>query len=163
MPEIMIIAAAAGNGVIGVDGHLPWNIPAEFRQFLDHVHGDTAVMGRASFEAFAGTMHTRRCIVVSRTLKTLPDALVSPSFDAAIALAREFPETIWITGGAEIYRQAIPVADAMYLSTIKADYDGDTRFPPWDPAQWREATFEDHADYEFRIWRRREPPTESSA
>jgi dihydrofolate reductase len=161
MPEIIIIAAVSRNGVIGVNGELPWNIPEEFQQFLAHVRGHTAVMGRRSFEAFAGTMHAKRCIVVSRSRPAYPDALVSPSFHAAVTLARHFPETVWITGGAEIYRQAIPVADAMYLSTIKRDVAGDTHFPDWDPTPWDLEQQRDHAEFEFRIWRRKRPATES--
>ena len=141
--------------VIGKDRALPWNIPEEYEQFLDHVRGNTVIMGRTSYEIFGPDLPDSRLIVVSSSVKSLAGAEVCPDVESAVEQARSHGKTVFSAGGATIYRQTLPLADAMYLSFIKQDYEGDTYFPAWSDADWKITRTAGHDRYEFRIYQRR--------
>jgi dihydrofolate reductase len=145
--RVSIIAAVSRNGVIGSRGRLPWRLPADLRRFrrltLDH----HLVVGRATWRAIGGPLPRRRLIVVSRRGVPLPaGAVLAGSLAEALRIARDAGESeVFVGGGGEIYRQALPVADRLYLTRIHARFDGDVRFPPIQPARWRLRSRRDRA------------------
>lgn len=153
--ELILISAMTRDRVIGKNRALPWSIPEEYRHFLSQVRGNTVLMGRTSHEIFGPDLPDSSLIVVSRTLRSLPDAEVCGDVESAVERARSLGKPVFSAGGATIYRQTLPLADAMYLSFVKEPHDGDTYFPAWDDDEWEAALSEDRGRYEFRIYRRK--------
>jgi len=156
-PEIALIAAVAENGVIGVDGEMPWHLPADLRHFKETTMGHPVVMGRLTYESIAadigGPLPGRTNIVLSRGSPDLPDDVVvvdsvEAAVDAAEGAAGE-GETVFVIGGATIYEQFLPRADRLVLTEIHDTYEGDTKFPSWDRSDWIERSREDHDGFSF--------------
>jgi dihydrofolate reductase len=148
--QIVFVAAVAENGVIGRDGVMPWRIKSDMLHFRTLTMGKPVVMGRKTYLSLPIKPLPRRTnIVVSRDAAfTAPGVLVAPSLDAALAAARgdamRRGTDITVIGGAAIYAQAMPLADRLEITRIHLKADGDTTFPPIDPAIWREAAREAH-------------------
>jgi len=133
-----IIAALARNRVIGHQGTMPWRLPAELRYFRSRTLGKPVVMGRRTFESIGRPLPGRQNIVVTRNPQYHPEGVqVVRSLEGALDLAAAAPE-VMIIGGAQLYRQALPRAQRLYLTHIDAELEGDTHFPRWDPGQWLE-------------------------
>ncbi len=141
---ISLVAAVSSNGVIGVDGGLPWRLPADLRFFKRLTTGHTIIMGRRTWDEIRRPLPDRRNIVITRNRDAdFPGAEPAPDLASALARARSAGDTeVFVIGGGEIYRQALPLADRMYLTEVHADVDGDTHFPAWDSAEWRVAAEE---------------------
>ncbi len=143
-PTVTLVAAVAANGVIGRDGDLPWRIPADLRHFKRKTLGKPVIMGRKTFESLGRALPGRRNIVITRQADWVaPDTERAPSLDAALAMAADAPE-IAVIGGAEIYALALPLADKLELTEVRARPDGDTVFPAFDRSRWREVWRQDH-------------------
>jgi dihydrofolate reductase len=156
--ELILISAMTRERVIGREKALPWHIPDEYASFLGRVRGHPIVMGRTSYEIFGADLKGKSpIVVVSRSLASdaLPGADVCPDTAQAVSLAETYGERVFSAGGGSIYRQTLPLADALYLSFIKKDYAGDTYFPEFDEREWTVESTEDHPEYEFRIYSRR--------
>jgi dihydrofolate reductase len=135
-PLLVLIAAVARNGVIGADNALPWRLPGDMRRFRALTTGHAVIMGRRTWESLPRALPDRQNIVLSgRANLVAPGADVVSSFPAALACVR-LPAPVYCIGGGEIYRLALPHADALYLTEIDADVAGDTRFPAFDPREW---------------------------
>lgn len=144
---ISIIAIVARDGAIGRGGDQPFHISEDFRRFKALTLGKPIVMGRRTFEALPkGALPGRRNIVVTRNAEwTAPDVETAPSVEAAIAMASSLSDEVMIIGGGEVYRQAMPLANRLYLTEVDADVeDADTFFPPFDPTEW---TLTEQSDY----------------
>lgn len=137
--RLSIVAAVAENGVIGSAGSLPWHLPADFRHFKRTTVGHHLIMGRRTWDSIGRALPDRTTVVVSRGTPELPVGVLSArSLEEAIALALEHDETeAFVAGGAEIYRQALPLADRLYLTRVAARPAGDTLFPEIEAASWR--------------------------
>lgn len=130
------MAAVAENGVIGRDGGLPWRLPEDMRFFKRLTTGHTVIMGRRTWEELGKPLSNRRNIVVTRNgALPLSGAERAESLERALELARDDVQ-VFVIGGAEIYRAALPLADRMYLTHVHAEVEGDTVFPAWDAAEW---------------------------
>lgn len=139
-PILCLVAAVADNGVIGRGNRLPWHLPADLAHFKRLTLDKTIVMGRRTWESLPGPLPRRRHIVLSRDPGFRPvGCIVVGSLDAAIASAGPVGELL-IVGGARLYAEALPRAECLYLTRVHASVDGDTRFPSWDPASWREVS-----------------------
>ena len=152
---MIIISAMSYDHVIGSGNGMPWNVPEEYQQFLRFVEGQTVIMGRRSYEIFGDDLISAHNIVVSRSIKEAPGAVVCVGVEEAVATARSFGKTVFSAGGGSIYAQTIALADAMYLSYIKGDFEGDTYFPDFDEAAWDIIQREDHPAFEFVVYQRR--------
>lgn len=136
--EIALVVAVADNGVIGRAGTLPWHLPADLKRFRQRTVGHHIVMGRRTWASIGRPLPGRTNIVVSRdrTL-ALPGCIVVHSLDAAIEHARAAGEReLFVIGGGELYREALPMADRVYVTRVHATPEGDTFFPELDPADW---------------------------
>ena len=149
MSEIVLVVARARNGAIGMNGTLPWHIPADLRHFKQVTLGTPMIMGRKTFESLPGLLPGRRHIVLTRERDwAVPGAEVAHSVEEAVALAGG--GRISVIGGAEIFRIFMPLADAVELTEIHTNMEGDTFMPPLDLTQWREAAREDHPAQDVR-------------
>lgn len=148
---ISIIVAIAQNGTIGDKNSLLWHIKEDMRFFRTTTSGHPVIMGRKTFESLGSKpLPKRKNIVITRSDVEFEGTFVAHSLEEAIALA-EGDEEIFIMGGAQIYKQALDVADRMYITRVERDYEGDTAFPEIDYSKWtlvKEERFERGEDYE---------------
>lgn len=142
-PAIALVVAVADNGVIGRDGAMPWHISADFRRLKALTMGKPLVMGRKTFDSLPGILPGRRHIVITRDAGWQADgAERAGSLDEALIIANA-PHIV-IFGGAQIYAEALPLADRIDLTEVHAEPDGDTRFPAFDRSEWDESFREAH-------------------
>lgn len=136
---VSLIVAMANDRVIGVDNTLPWRLSADLKRFKAITMGKPIIMGRKTWESIGRPLPGRLNIVVSRNADYLAEgAKVVNSLDAAIALAsQDHSDEIMIMGGANLYGQALPYVDKMYITHIDLDVQGDAWFPEYDAEQWR--------------------------
>ncbi len=133
---LSIIAAVAQNSTIGKNNKLVWHLPADLRFFKNTTMNRTLIMGRKTFESFGKPLPGRRSIVVTRQTNWHHEGVeVSHSLNNAIGIAPK-NEEVFIIGGAEIYRLALPLCTKMYLTIIHHNFDGDTNFPEVDFSEW---------------------------
>ncbi len=150
-PKISLIAAIAQNGIIGRENELPWRIKSELQYFRRTTTGKPIVMGRKSFESLGKPLLDRTNIVISRNPDYRVEGCVTvASLDEGLGEARDVAardgvDEIFIGGGAEIYRQTLPLADRLYLTEVHLKPEGDTTFPAFDRSAWREVKREFHA------------------
>lgn len=141
---LTIIAAVASNGIIGDNNRLLWHIREDLRHFKAVTMGHPVVMGRRTYESLGRPLPGRTNVVITRQQLDLPGCRVVHSLAEALAL---FPagEELFIIGGAQIYAEALPLADRLLLTRVERAYEGDTRFPEWNPGEWRLAEAESFA------------------
>ncbi|TCT08345.1 dihydrofolate reductase [Tepidamorphus gemmatus] len=142
-PRLSLIAAVAGNGVIGRNNELPWRLPSDLKHFKAVTMGRPVIMGRKTFESIGRPLPGRDNIVVTRS-ETFDVAQVhaARSLDEAERLAANFArrrgvDEIFVIGGGQLYAEAIGRARRLYITEVAGQPDGDTRFPEIDPAIWR--------------------------
>lgn len=141
---VSIIVAIAQNGTIGDKNSLLWHIKEDMRFFRTTTSGHAVIMGRKTFESLGSKpLPKRKNIVITRADRTFDGALTAHSLEEAIAMA-EGDEEIFIIGGAQIYAEALSVADRMYITRVERDYEGDTSFPEIDYSKWRLVSEERH-------------------
>ena len=151
---IYIIAALDENRVIGYQGRLPWHLPDDLKRFRELTTGNVVVMGRKTYESiisFLGHPLKDRLNVVLTTDKNynpqFSDVLVYNNLDDVISDFKD--KTVFVSGGASIYRQAIDKADKMYLTFVKGVHEGDVYFPEFDRDMWEETGREDYDKFSF--------------
>ena len=149
-PRLSLIVAMARNRVIGRDGKLPWHLPADLKRFRALTMGHHILMGRKTWESIGRPLPGRTSIVITRTAGyAAAGATVVHSLSEALESARGDSE-VFVIGGAEVYRDALPLADRIYLTELQADFEGDVLFPPLAPGQWRAGDREHHPAEEDR-------------
>lgn len=158
MIRLAIIVAAAENGVIGRANTLPWKLSGDMRHFKSVTMGKPVVMGRKTFESIGRPLPERTNIVITRNprfqaqgvvvVSSLAEALEHAAHTAAIDGAGEAV----IIGGAQIYREALPRADILYVTEVHAAVTGDAVMPPIDWSQWREVSRERHAADSLNVY-----------
>lgn len=144
------IVAAARNGVIGVDGDLPWSIPEDMKWFRERTKGRALIMGRKTFESVEHPLPKRLNVVVTRqkdykpaSTKNDPSApvIVTDTIEKALEICNEqvdkWNNEIFIIGGGEIYHQSVKFVDTIYLTRIHRDVKGDATYPDPDPEQFK--------------------------
>lgn len=160
---LSIIVAASENNVIGINNHLPWHLPVDMKYFKDTTMGKPIVMGRKSFEELGRVLPGRPNIMITRQSDYKAEGLyIVPSLEAGIEKAKTFgTEEIFITGGGEIFKLALPIIDRLYLTRVHAEVSGDTYFPEFDPRGWKLVKNERHEKDEkhayaltFQVWER---------
>jgi len=165
-PPIVLIAAIAENRVIGVDGEMPWHLPADLAHFKRKTMGNPVIMGRRTYESIEaqidGPLPGRTNIVLSRSSPDLPAAVqlvdsTDEALDAATAVCAADADAtrIFVVGGASVYEQFLPTADRLILTEIHESYRGDTRFPAFSADDWVETDREDRDGFSFVEYDRR--------
>ena len=137
-PRISIIVAMAQNRTIGINNTLPWRCPEDLKHFKSLTMGHHMIMGRKTYDSIGKPLPGRMTVVVTRNsgLK-IEGCIVTHSLEQAIAACAGDDE-IFIVGGAELYTQALPLADTIYLTEIQQEVMGDAHFPAFRRQEWRE-------------------------
>lgn len=145
-PPISLIAAVAENRCIGAENRLPWHLPDDLKRFREITRGRPVIMGRKTFESIGRPLPQRQNIVISRDPHYSAGGVETvTSLEQAIENAKASnPQEIFVIGGAEIYRLALPMADRLYLTLVHQDIPGDAFFPDWKHRSWRETFRESH-------------------
>jgi dihydrofolate reductase len=161
-PRVVLVAAVAENGVIGVDGGMPWHYPADLRHFKETTTGHPVVMGRTTYESIVadlgGPLPDRTNVVLSTRDLDLPEgAVLADSLDRALERAREAPggDTVYVVGGETVYEQFLDRADALVLTEVPESPEGDTHFPAFDAEVWREVERREAGELAFVTYERR--------
>jgi len=161
---ISLIAAIGKNNELGKGNTLLWHLPADMKFFREKTLGHPVIMGRKTFESLGRPLPNRHNIVITRDKTYLRHGVnVVNSLEEAINSARTSlteNEEVFIIGGAEIYKQAIPIADRLYITHIEAeDENADTFLPTIDKQEWKLISEESHQkdeknpfDYTFSIY-----------
>jgi len=160
-PHISILVAMAKNRTIGIDNSLPWRIPEDMKHFKALTMGHHLIMGRKTYDSIGKPLPGRTTVVVTRDRNLKIDGcIVVHSLAEAIAACAD--DEIFVVGGAEIYAQALPLADTLYITEIQQDVDGDAHFPEFDKSVWQELTRDKHSqsepqplEYHFVTYRRK--------
>ncbi len=141
---LSLIWAMADNRVIGIENRLPWKLPADMKWFRQNTMGKPIIMGRLTFESFgAKPLPGRRNIIVSRNPAYTADGIeVYTSLEDALQSTQNNEETM-IIGGMSLYKQALPLADRLYMTLIHANVEGDAWFPEFDLREWQETARND--------------------
>ncbi|GAA4313900.1 dihydrofolate reductase [Compostibacter hankyongensis] len=158
------ITAVAENHVIGKDNALPWRLPADMRFFKNTTWGHPVIMGRKTYESFDNhALPGRTNIIITRQPDfRADDARIVHSVEEAVGEAKSLDaDEVFILGGAEIYRQSLPLLDRIYLTRIYAEFEGDAFFPELDTHAWHMVKEEKHTpdeknkySYAFQVWER---------
>jgi dihydrofolate reductase len=162
--ELVLVAAVARTGVIGVDGGLPWHLPDDLRRFRAITSGHPVVMGRRTFESVGRALPRRTNVVITGTPGyDAPGCTIAPDLDAALEVAHRSPggHTVFVIGGGVLYADAMNLADRLEITHVELDIEGDTWFPAIDPQRWEVVASERHdpdrdheVGFEFRTYRR---------
>lgn len=158
---VSIIVAVADGGVIGGKNSLLWHISEDMRMFKRVTSGHPVVMGRKTFESLGRPLPNRTNVVITRNQDfEAGGVMVAGSLEEAVAMFSD-TEEVFVIGGGEIYRQAMPLAGRLYLTRIHAKYAGDTFFPECDSAEWTPVSSEYHErgenfthPFEFLVYER---------
>jgi len=158
---ISAIVAMSENRVIGFENRLPWHLPADLQYFKQVTQGKPILMGRKTHESIGRPLPNRENIILTRD-KTFhaPGCTIVHSIESALANLPNQSELI-VIGGAELYRQTLPLIQRLYLTIIHQAFAGDAFFPEIDKAEWKEIKREDYLrdeknayDYSFLVLER---------
>lgn len=165
--KLSLIVAKAANGCIGRDNKLPWYLPGDLKYFKQATFGKPVIMGRKTWESLKGPLPGRANIVITRQPGYVAEgARVVSNLDDAIRLAESIAlidgvDEVVVIGGAQIYAEALPRADVLYITEVHAEVDGDAFFPAYDTRCWQEAGRQDFKaedpnpyDYSFVVYQR---------
>ncbi|CAG0938869.1 dihydrofolate reductase [Gallionellaceae bacterium] len=163
-PHLSILVAMASNRTIGINNTLPWRCPEDLKHFKALTMGHHMIMGRKTFDSIGKPLPGRTTVVVTRNRELkIEGCIIAHSLEEAIA-ACAGDEEIFIVGGGELYAQALPLADTLYITEIRQDVAGDAHFPEFDKNTWQEAARERRSqtepqplDYHFVTYRRKRP------
>lgn len=162
--QIALVVAAAENNVIGKNNQLLWRLPNDTKFFKNTTWGLPVIMGRKTFDSLGKPLAGRTNIVITRQKDwQAPGTIVVNSLEAAIkAAAATDAKEASVIGGGEIYAQALPLANRIYLTRVHASFEGDAVFPSFSEAEWKLLSNLDfpaddkHAyAYSFQVWGRR--------
>lgn len=146
MAKIVLVAAVARNGAIGVKGGLPWRLPSDLKHLRETTWGRPMVMGRKTFDSIGKPLPGRESIVVTRDASFSREGVhVARTIDAALALGEARAKAmgvdeIMVIGGGELYRATLDRADRLVLSEVDLAPEGDAFFPEIDMNRWREVS-----------------------
>jgi dihydrofolate reductase len=174
-PRLSALVAMARNRVIGKNNALPWRLPPDLKRFKALTMGHPIIMGRKTFESIGRPLPGRICIIVTRQPGyTVKDAIVvnsiAEALEACSTNAAEYVPALvatdrenFVIGGAEIFRQALPMCDRLYITEIQKDFEGDTLFPEFNHDEWMEVSREEHMndnglEYHFVVLDRKTDP-----
>lgn len=166
---ISIIAALSDNNVIGNNNKLPWHIPEDLQFFKNVTEGQVVIMGRKTLESIGKPLPNRANIVLTR--KGVLHGMSFCGTDRCVTLgdalkhAKEHykGKQIFIIGGGEIYRQALPLADRLILTRVPGEYEGDAYFPTFNTRNWRVESKFFTSTCTREVWKRKHERTETAS
>lgn len=161
---LSLIVAVGDDLAIGQNGTMPWHLPEDLKHFKEVTAGACLLMGRRTFESLPGVLPGRRHIILTQDPSFRKDhkrVRISHNLNEELQQAKACEEEVFVIGGGQVYRQALPLADRLYLTCVHAQFpQADTYFPAIDWAQWEETwrsctMEEDGLSYEFINYRRK--------
>ncbi len=156
--ELEIIAALTNTHIIGQNGRLPWNIPADMKHFKEITTGTAVIMGKNTWESLPEKfkpLPNRVNIVISRTLHEAKGATIARTLEEGVYLAHKAGKRAIIIGGAQLYTSALPLANVLHLSWIKKEYPGDTYFPKFNENEWNITEEKDFGEFIYKKYVRK--------
>ena len=160
LPRLTLVVAYSDNRVIGRDNALPWKLPGDLAHFKRTTLGSPIIMGRKTWESLGRPLPGRTNVVVSRnTAYAAQGAVVVPTLHAAVQACGDIEEA-YVIGGAQIYAQALSLAQRVIATEVHAHVDGDAYFPALPPGEWQEISREPQPaengySYDFVVYERR--------
>ena len=163
---VSLIVAATRNQVIGRDNQMPWHLPDDLRYFKQRTLGKPIIMGRKTWQSLGRPLPGRLNIVVTRQQGVdFAGAEVFSDLEAALQRGREWAvqqgvDEVMLIGGGQLYKQALPLAQRVYLTRIELELEGDTFFPVLDSREWHKIDAQIHSaangqpGYTFEVWQR---------
>lgn len=140
---VSLIAAIGKNRVIGKDNSLPWKLPEDMKRFKELTIGKPVIMGRKTFESIGRPLPNRKNIILTRDKNYEAEGCkVVHSVEEALKFANA--NEVMVIGGAQIYKEFLPVANKMYLTLIDEDFEGDAYFPEYNIYEWGEVKRQEH-------------------
>lgn len=136
---LSIIVATSNNNVIGGDNKLLWHISEDLKRFKEITSGNTIIMGRKTFESLPGILPNRKHVILTRDKNFKVDSEmveIVHNFHEILSTYAQSKNEVFIIGGGQIYESALPYAKKLYLTKIKKDFEGDTKFPNINKNQW---------------------------
>lgn len=164
---LSLLVAASENNVIGKDNQLPWHLPNDLKYFKNLTWGMPILMGRKTFESIGKALPGRKSIVISRNSDWKHEGVeVVHSIEEAVGKAENYGvKEVFVIGGAEIFKTALPEAKRIYLTRIHHDFDGDVFFPELNKNEWAltssrycEADEKNIYNHTYQIWERTSAP-----
>lgn len=165
--RVTLIAACDRNRIIGTGNRLPWSLPEDLKRFRQITSGHPVIMGRKTYESIGRPLPNRENFVITRNgAFAAPGVHRAGSLEQALEGAREAcrkagVQEAFVIGGGEIYRQALPRADRLYLTRVETEVEGDASFPEWQDQGFRRVSEEKHPEdekhafaFRFEIWER---------
>ncbi len=152
------IVAMAENRVIGAGNRIPWRLPDELRWFKAATMGGTLVMGRKTYESIGRPLPGRRTVVLSRSGRAFPGTTLVLSLDDLARMQGDLPKPVFITGGAEVFAEALPLCDELLLTRVRLNVEGDTRLPPFEHLFEFAEVLRETPEFVVERWRRRPAP-----
>jgi len=165
--EIAMIAAVAANGVIGKDNDLVWSLPDDMKYFMNTTKDHFIILGRKNYESlppkFRPLPNRTNIVITRQPTFELNNAFVVHSLDEAITLCEQKKQKmVFVIGGGQIYKQAFPIADTLYITEINQEFEGDTFFPSYNKDEWKEISRKHHPinerhkySFDFVIYKRK--------
>ena len=160
LPRLTLVVAYSENRVIGRDNTLPWKLPGDLAHFKRATLGSPIIMGRKTWESLGRPLPGRTNVVVSRNTEyAAPGAVVVPTLQAAVQACGDVADA-YVIGGAQIYEQALPLAQRLIATEVHAVVEGDAFFPALPAGQWQEISrepqpVENGYAYDFVVYERR--------
>ena len=147
-PKISIIAAISEGGALGKDNKLLWHIPEDMRRFKSITTSHPVIMGRKTFESMGRLLPGRTNIIVTRNPSVnIEGAIITDSFESAVKKAKEIEnDEVFVIGGGQIFKEAMPITDKLYLTIIEGVHEADTFFPKY--SDFKKVIFEQKGDSE---------------
>lgn len=150
--KISLIVAFDENRLIGKNNELPWRLPADLKFFKNVTMGHSIIMGRKTFESIGKVLPGRTSVIVTRQNNYLaPGCIVVNSLEEAFEKCKN-EEQVFVIGGAELFKYALPLATDLYITEIHHEFDGDTWFPEIHDDQWQEISEETFKADEKNLW-----------
>ncbi len=137
---VSLIVAMDRRRGIGYENKLPWRLPADLKRFRELTMGHHLIVGRRTWESIGRLLSGRQLVILTHDRDlAVPGAAVTHSLGAALSIARNHDDgEAFIGGGADVYAQALPIADRIYLTLVDGEFQADTFFPEIDPRRWEE-------------------------
>lgn len=155
---ISIIVAMSKNNVIGNQGVIPWRIKGEQKRFKELTTGNTVIMGKRSFDEIGRPLPNRKTIVISSTVNyEYENCKTVGTLEEALKLAGD--SQVFIAGGERLYKEALPLADLLYITEIELDVEGDTFFPEFNKDEYvltQEEYFDEEIPYRYLTYERKQ-------
>ncbi|HKL43736.1 MAG TPA: dihydrofolate reductase [Candidatus Absconditabacterales bacterium] len=151
---ISLIAGMAKNRTIGKNNKLPWNYPEDLQYFKKTTNGHPIVMGLKTYNSIGRPLPNRRNLVLTRQNIQIDGVEIFHSITELQEKLKSINDEIFVIGGANIYSQFLPLANKIYLTEIKKEYEGDTFFPKFEE-DFIEISREKHEELDFVIYQRK--------